>query len=362
MKPSLSPGGITSDEKKKQHELAIRFGKSMIRKTYKAKKKKEKRVFIGVVCEDDIVVKSTSNSRKQKKESKIERKTIIDEDCEEYETDDEPALTKNLSNANESIFEENSFLNQTGSSTQESTNQNSGDETYVKIPMNAKYYESIGYLNDDLEFIEISKFSNVKRKVLEIKHAVDGSLNYDESDEDFLTKPYKLFLCINKESRNMVACLIAECITKAKPIIFESRKNSTSDMELYEIFKQTLNTQLSLSLDVQPSPTTTHLSSNHHPSLDMSDMNFHDLTDCSKISSDYTKAVLGVSRIWVSNHMRRQGIASKLLDLAREHFTYGYKVPRKYIATTPFTPLGFIFIVQYLSRGKSERVKSVLIY
>ncbi|KAG2389492.1 hypothetical protein C9374_014052 [Naegleria lovaniensis] len=318
MKASLDDTS-RQEEKKKQRELAVRFGKAMIRKTYKAKKKRDKRVHVGVVCEDDIIVRSS----KQKEPIKTKRNTTIE--CSDSYENDESTKNNGDHSLAQSIFEENSLLDD--SNQEDATKQNSQDEDSIKIPT-TKYYETIGFLND-LEFIEISKFSSIKRKVLEIKKVVDGGLNYDELEEDFLSKPYKLYVCIQKDSRNMVACLIAEGITKAKPIIFESRKNSTSSLDsLYQVFKQTMSTQLSLSLDAQPSPTTTHLNDNH-PSLDMTDMNFHDLSECS--NSEYTKAVLGVSRIWVSNTMRRRGVASKLLDLAREHFTYGYKVPRKYI-------------------------------
>jgi ribosomal protein S18 acetylase RimI-like enzyme len=59
------------------------------------------------------------------------------------------------------------------------------------------------------------------------------------------------------------------------------------------------------------------------------------------------KAVLGVSQVWVHDDYRRQGIASKLLTSARNHFIYGYHIPVDKIAFTQPTPAGRLFAEKY---------------
>jgi N-acetyltransferase len=57
-------------------------------------------------------------------------------------------------------------------------------------------------------------------------------------------------------------------------------------------------------------------------------------------SSEQRKAVLGVSRIWTSNSARRAGIASTLLETARQNFLFGIEVPKEQMAFSQPTESG----------------------
>ena len=63
--------------------------------------------------------------------------------------------------------------------------------------------------------------------------------------------------------------------------------------------------------------------------------------------SCHIKALCGVRMMWTAVEARRQGIASKLLDLARAHAVRGYVVPRRELAFTQPTPDGQAFIQRY---------------
>jgi len=64
-------------------------------------------------------------------------------------------------------------------------------------------------------------------------------------------------------------------------------------------------------------------------------------------STEPEPAVLGISRIWVHEGHRREGIATKLLDAARAHFIYGYAVPKSECAFTQPTRDGHLLASQY---------------
>lgn len=59
------------------------------------------------------------------------------------------------------------------------------------------------------------------------------------------------------------------------------------------------------------------------------------------------KAVLGVNRIFVFEKFRGKNIATKLLDSARDHLIYGYKIPKEYVAFSQPTTDGKIFAMKY---------------
>lgn len=58
------------------------------------------------------------------------------------------------------------------------------------------------------------------------------------------------------------------------------------------------------------------------------------------ISTVPDPAVLGVSRIWTSNKCRKQGIATRLLELARSDFLYGLTVEKERMAFSQPTESG----------------------
>lgn len=58
-------------------------------------------------------------------------------------------------------------------------------------------------------------------------------------------------------------------------------------------------------------------------------------------------AILGVHLLWVHSKFRRQGLARKLLDTARDKTFYGFVVPRHMIAFSSPTQAGIAFAMQY---------------
>ncbi|XP_029314091.1 LOW QUALITY PROTEIN: COPII coat assembly protein sec16 [Cottoperca gobio] len=58
-------------------------------------------------------------------------------------------------------------------------------------------------------------------------------------------------------------------------------------------------------------------------------------------------AICGISRIWVVNMMRRQGIASRMLECLRNNFVYGSYLSKDEIAFSDPTPDGKLFATQY---------------
>ncbi len=60
------------------------------------------------------------------------------------------------------------------------------------------------------------------------------------------------------------------------------------------------------------------------------------------------KALCGISRIWVSTSMRRNKIATKLLDCARMNFLYFRVLELNEIAFSDPTQLGQAFAKSYL--------------
>jgi N-acetyltransferase len=58
------------------------------------------------------------------------------------------------------------------------------------------------------------------------------------------------------------------------------------------------------------------------------------------ISAEASAVMLGISRIWTSNQHRKQGIATKLLDCARNSFLYGLTVDKGKVAFSQPTESG----------------------
>lgn len=58
------------------------------------------------------------------------------------------------------------------------------------------------------------------------------------------------------------------------------------------------------------------------------------------ISTATTPAILGISRIWISNQHRKQGIATRLLDYARSEFLYGLTIEKEKVAFSQPTESG----------------------
>lgn len=58
------------------------------------------------------------------------------------------------------------------------------------------------------------------------------------------------------------------------------------------------------------------------------------------VSTTADAVLLGISRIWVSNQFRKQGLARRLLDVARDNFMYGLTVEKRLTAFSQPTESG----------------------
>ncbi|XP_054479058.1 microtubule-associated protein futsch-like isoform X2 [Anoplopoma fimbria] len=63
-------------------------------------------------------------------------------------------------------------------------------------------------------------------------------------------------------------------------------------------------------------------------------------------------AICGISRIWVVNTMRRQGIASRMLECLRNNFIYGSYLSKDEIAFSDPTPDGKLFATHYFGTSQ----------
>ena len=61
--------------------------------------------------------------------------------------------------------------------------------------------------------------------------------------------------------------------------------------------------------------------------------------------------VAGISRIWVSDKSRRQGLAMKLLNVARSVFTFGTELENSELAFSQPTPAGHQLATKYFGRN-----------
>ena len=73
-------------------------------------------------------------------------------------------------------------------------------------------------------------------------------------------------------------------------------------------------------------------------------------------SSTPRPCLVGVHKLWVHNSVRKQGIASSMLDAMRDHYIYGMVVPTEQIALSSPTAAGANFARQYLESA------SILVY
>ncbi|XP_056289913.1 mucin-4-like [Pseudoliparis swirei] len=69
-------------------------------------------------------------------------------------------------------------------------------------------------------------------------------------------------------------------------------------------------------------------------------------------STTAVPAICGISRIWVVNMMRRQGIASRMLECLRNDFIYGSYLSKDEIAFSDPTPDGKLFATHYFGTSQ----------
>eukprot|EP00934_Nitzschia_sp_Nitz4_P001956 Nitzschia sp. Nitz4//scaffold85_size83877//50018//51097//NITZ4_005234-RA/size83877-processed-gene-0.124-mRNA-1//1//CDS//3329559152//1956//frame0 len=75
------------------------------------------------------------------------------------------------------------------------------------------------------------------------------------------------------------------------------------------------------------------------------------------VDKSKVKAMLGVSLLWTHQNHGRRGIATKLMDLAREHAFFGMYVPRSSVAFSSPTSMGWEFARKYSSTGSGAAVQ-----
>lgn len=66
------------------------------------------------------------------------------------------------------------------------------------------------------------------------------------------------------------------------------------------------------------------------------------------------KAMLGVAILWTHEHFRGQGIATQLVDTARQQAFFGMVVPTRHIAFSSPTQAGWTFAQNYCGGGKQQ--------
>jgi len=139
-------------------------------------------------------------------------------------------------------------------------------------------------------------------KIQQIREMVDSSLNYS-CDENWKPANQKTYLYIQK--KKVIGCAIAEIIESAFKIYLPQ---STENVEVQ--------------------------------------------SDKCIISKEPHPANIGISRIWVHQQYRRQGIATALLDTVRNTFIYSVSVKKDRMAVTQPSSEGRLFATHYFGTGE----------
>ncbi|RXM99343.1 N-acetyltransferase ESCO1 [Acipenser ruthenus] len=142
------------------------------------------------------------------------------------------------------------------------------------------------------------------KKVEEIREMVDKDLGFQQVETKCPSNT-KTFLFVSNDKK-VTGCLIAEHIQEGFRVIDESAlQGSEGDKVMFE-------RQRAWCCSTTPEP-----------------------------------AICGISRIWVFSLMRRNGIASRLLDCLRSTFIYGSYLSKEEIAFSDPTPDGKLFATCY---------------
>ncbi|XP_064196458.1 N-acetyltransferase ESCO2 isoform X3 [Anguilla rostrata] len=142
------------------------------------------------------------------------------------------------------------------------------------------------------------------KKAEEVRKLADNELGFQQVSLSCPSKA-KTYLFVNSD-KMVVGCLITEHIRQA-----------------YRVLEQPERTK------------------------DMTKEDFMDHHRAWCCSTSPETAICGISRIWVFSLMRRKGIATRLLDTARNTFMYGSHLTKKEIAFSDPTPDGKLFATKY---------------
>ncbi|KAF8427487.1 ESCO1/2 acetyl-transferase-domain-containing protein [Tirmania nivea] len=205
-------------------------------------------------------------------------------------------------------------------------------------------WSGVGFVQDAWEererelVIVVGRDSNKleRRRVMEVMEIVERELGCQEiKEEEVFGVPkydakgrrgrdrsgdeggrYKVFLYLL--GRKCVGLLLAERIEKAYKITLPP-------------FQSPASTSISPSSATPPAPIIPNDPCPLPPPLPD-----HPLT----LSPTTSPALLGISRIWTCSAHRRRGIATRLLDVARQAFIYGMTIDKSRVAFSQPTALG----------------------
>ncbi|XP_069476989.1 N-acetyltransferase ESCO1 [Ambystoma mexicanum] len=148
------------------------------------------------------------------------------------------------------------------------------------------------------------------RKVEEIREMVDNDLGFQQVPLMIHSRTKTLLFISN--DKKVVGCLIAEHIQRGYRVIDEKMAGSNSERD-----KAIFESQKAWCCSTVPEP-----------------------------------ALCGISRIWVFRMMRRQKIASRMIESLRSNFIYGSYLGKEEIAFSDPTPDGKLFATQYCGTGQ----------
>ncbi|KAM8730839.1 uncharacterized protein AB9X84_025471 isoform 4-T4 [Acanthopagrus schlegelii] len=147
------------------------------------------------------------------------------------------------------------------------------------------------------------------KKVEEIREVVDSDLGFQQVETKCPSKT-KTFLFISNDKK-VGGCLIAEHIQEGYRVIEEpTPEGSEGEKVMFE----------------------------------------RQRAWCCSTTAE--PAICGISRIWVVSMMRRQGIASRLLECLRNNFVYGSYLSKDEIAFSDPTPDGKLFATHYFGTSQ----------
>ncbi|XP_040921370.1 microtubule-associated protein futsch-like isoform X2 [Toxotes jaculatrix] len=147
------------------------------------------------------------------------------------------------------------------------------------------------------------------KKVEEIREMVDNDLGFQQVETKCPSQT-KTFLFISNDKK-VAGCLIAEHIQEGYRVIEEPVPDGSEGEKV--MFER----QRAWCCSTTPEP-----------------------------------AICGISRIWVVNMMRRQGIASRMLECLRNNFIYGSYLSKDEIAFSDPTPDGKLFATHYFGTSQ----------
>ncbi|XP_076014154.1 uncharacterized protein LOC143006763 [Genypterus blacodes] len=147
------------------------------------------------------------------------------------------------------------------------------------------------------------------KKVEEIREMVDNDLGFQQVETKCPSQT-KTFLFISNDKK-VAGCLIAEHIQEGYRVIEEAVPEGSEGEKL--MFER----QRAWCCSTVPEP-----------------------------------AICGISRIWVVSMMRRQGIASRMIECLRNNFIYGSYLSKDEIAFSDPTPDGKLFATQYFGTSQ----------